>query len=119
MGEAVEMDKATSHRLAVVLIFQSIQVCTTAGLWLVALCAWGQRFECTEMKGTNLKEQLNYELYSILEPHLVGLTVAVRNIAGRCFSAVCSGLNHRRYSILNYTIPISEAIGLIVAEKGY
>ena len=38
---------------------------------------------------------------------LVGLTVAVSNLVGRCFSAVCRGL----------TVPISGAIGLTVAES--
>ena len=43
-------------------------------------------------------------LYSILGPYLVGLTATVWNIVGRLFSAVCSGLNHRRYSKSNYKI---------------
>ena len=42
-------------------------------------------------------------LYSILGPDLLGLTVALWNIVGRCFSAVCRGLNHRRYSKSNWT----------------
>ena len=45
-------------------------------------------------------------LYSMLGPDLLGLTVAVLNIVGRCFLAVC-------------TIRISGAIGLIVAESGH
>ncbi len=49
-------------------------------------------------------------LYSMLGPDLVGLTVAVWNIVGRCLSAVCRGLN---------TIPIPGVIGLIVADSGH
>ena len=46
----------------------------------------------------NVLTKLKDVLYSILGPNLLGLTIAVRrNIVGRCFSAVCRGLNHRRY----------------------
>ena len=40
-----------------------------------------------------VKSAFNGVLYSILGPNLLGLTVAVWNIVGRCLSAVCRGLN--------------------------
>ncbi len=42
-------------------------------------------------------------LYSKPGTYLVDLTVTLRNIVGKCFAAVCSGLNPRRYFKSNYT----------------
>ncbi len=48
-----------------------------------------------------MKFPLKDVLYSMLGPDLLGPIVAVWNIVGWCFSEVCRGLNHRRYSKSN------------------
>ena len=62
----------------------------------------GSHWSPLQASKRNTQHALKNVLYSMLGPNLVGLTVAVRNIVGQCFSAVYRGLNHRRYSKSNY-----------------
>ncbi len=52
--------------------------------------------------GCKIQFKVKGVLYSMMGPDLLGLTVAVWNIVGQCFLAVCRGLNHWRYFKLNY-----------------
>ncbi len=68
-------------------------------------------FSCLKWLSTaNEPHHIKDVLYSIFGPDLVGLTVAVWNIVGWCFSAVCRGLNYRRYSKLNVNCSIFCAL---------
>ena len=83
------------------LFFQSTITVQTARIYS---CKWiTPQHVCMGTDTVIYFEGVKGVLYSILGPNLLGLTVAVWNIVGRCFSAVCRGLNNRRYSELKYT----------------